>query len=109
MISLRRRWYARPGRQHRLRRPVVSVGNLSFGGRGKTPLSAHIARLLMDAGERPAILTRGYARRRPADGVVVVSDGEHILADVDRSGDEPFQLARDLPGTCVLVCEQRSL
>jgi tetraacyldisaccharide 4'-kinase len=88
---------------------VISVGNLSHGGRGKTPLVAMLARLLRDAGERPAILTRGYARRRPEDGVVVVSDGGHVLADLDRSGDEPLMLARSLPGVCVLVGEQRAL
>jgi tetraacyldisaccharide 4'-kinase len=88
---------------------VISVGNLSFGGRGKTPLAAHIARMLVEAGERPAVLTRGYARRRREDGVVVVSDGTRVLADVDRAGDEPLMLARDVPGACVLVSEQRAL
>lgn len=107
--AMRRRWYAAPGRQRHLRQPVVSVGNLSHGGRGKTPLVALLARLLVDAGERPAILTRGYARRRAEDGVVVVSDGLRVLADLDRSGDEPLMLARDLPGACVLVSEQRAL
>lgn len=105
----RRRWYAAPGRQHRLRRPVISIGNLSLGGRGKTPVVALLARMLVEAGERPAILTRGYARQQPEDGVVVVSDGEHLLADVRRSGDEPLMLARDVPGACVLVCEQRAM
>jgi tetraacyldisaccharide 4'-kinase len=109
MPSLRRRWYTAPGRQHRLRRPVISIGNLSMGGRGKTPLVAHIARMLVEAGERPAILARGYGRRRTEDGVVVVSDGTHLLADVDRSGDEPLMLARDVPGARVLVCDQRAL
>ncbi|HYN08292.1 MAG TPA: tetraacyldisaccharide 4'-kinase [Vicinamibacterales bacterium] len=106
---LRRSWYAVPGRQHKLRQPVVSVGNLSMGGRGKTPLVSYIARLLLDAGERPAILSRGYGRRRVEDGVVVVSDGHHILADVDRSGDEPLMLARAVPGAGVFVCDQRVL
>jgi len=104
-----RRWYALPGRQVRLRRPVISVGNLSFGGRGKTPLTAYIAGLLVGAGERPAILSRGYGRRCREDGVVVVSDGARVLADVDRAGDEPLMLAREVPGACVLVSEQRAL
>jgi tetraacyldisaccharide 4'-kinase len=108
-LSIRRRWYAEPGRQHRLQRPVISVGNVSFGGRGKTPLVAHIARILLEAGERPAILARGYGRRCVEDGVVVVSDGTHVLADLDRSGDEPFQLARDVPGARVVVCDERSI
>jgi tetraacyldisaccharide 4'-kinase len=85
------------------------VGNLSMGGRGKTPIVAHIARLLLEAGEHPAILSRGYGRRAVEDGVVVVSDGEHLLADVDRAGDEPLMLARALRGAGVFVCDQRAL
>lgn len=80
-----------------------------MGGSGKTPTVAHLARLLQDAGERPAILTRGYARRRAAEGVTVVSDGERVLADLDGAGDEPLMLARALPGVRVLVCADRHL
>jgi tetraacyldisaccharide 4'-kinase len=80
-----------------------------MGGRGKTPLVAAIARLLLDAGERPSILSRGYGRRLVEDGVVVVSDGVHLLADLDRSGDEPLMLARATPGAVVLVCDQRAI
>ncbi len=106
----RRRWYARrPDRRRRLNRPVVSVGNVAVGGSGKTPLVAHLACLLQDAGHRPAILTRGYARARPSDGVTVVSDGDRLLADLDRAGDEPLMLARRLPGVPVLVSSDRYL
>ena len=87
----------------------VSVGNIAFGGRGKTPTVAYVARILRDAGERVAILSRGYGRRVVEDGVVVVSDGTHVLADLDRAGDEPLMLARDLPGVAVLVCDQRAV
>ena len=80
-----------------------------MGGRGKTPLVAYVARLLVAAGERPSILSRGYARADRADGVVVVSDGDHLLADVARAGDEPFMLARQLPDVAVLVSEDRAL
>jgi tetraacyldisaccharide 4'-kinase len=80
-----------------------------MGGRGKTPLVAHLARALLAAGLRPAILSRGYARRRPVDGVVVVSDGAHLCADLRRSGDEPLMLARELPGAIVLVSPDRTL
>ena len=80
-----------------------------MGGRGKTPLVAYLARKFVANGERPAILSRGYGRRRVEDGVVVVSDGEHLLADLDRSGDEPLMLARSVPGAVVLVCEQRAI
>lgn len=105
----RERYAARPELRHRLRRPVVSVGNLAVGGRGKTPLAAAIARMLRDAGERPAILSRGYGRARPDDGVVVVRDATGIRADVARAGDEPLMLARQLPGVCVLSCADRYL
>ena len=54
---------------------MVSVGNLSVGGTGKTPLVAMIAEWLLGRGEQPAILSRGYKRRDRVDGVVVVSDG----------------------------------
>lgn len=88
---------------------TISVGNIAFGGRGKTPTVAHITRLLLEMGERPAVVSRGYGRRRVEDGVVVVSDGRRLLADLDRAGDEPLMLARDLPGVPVLVCEQRAI
>jgi tetraacyldisaccharide 4'-kinase len=107
--SARRRAWERPGRQRRLQRPVLSVGNLRVGGTGKTPVVACVAQLLAGMGERPAVLSRGYARRRPQDGVVVVSDGVHVRADLDRAGDEPLMLARMVPGTPVLVCADRYL
>jgi tetraacyldisaccharide 4'-kinase len=97
------RWGARPPGA-----PVISVGNLAMGGRGKTPAVAALARLLVEAGERPAILSRGYRRRQPEEGVVIVSDGTHLTADLDRSGDEPLMLARQIPGAAVLVCDVRA-
>lgn len=106
----RRRWHARrPERRRRLDRPVVSVGALAAGGSGKTPVAAHVAALLASMGERPAVLSRGYARTRRADGVVVVSDGRGVRADLAAAGDEPLMLARALPEAAVLVCEDRHL
>jgi tetraacyldisaccharide 4'-kinase len=121
VARLRRSWYEqRPHARRRLDRPVISVGNLVVGGSGKTPVVEAMARLLRDMDERPAILTRGYARRRSVDGgrlralrfgaqVVVVSDLERVLEPVERSGDEPQMLARALPGTPVLVSPDRYL
>jgi tetraacyldisaccharide 4'-kinase len=108
-IARRRREFyaARPDLRRRLRRPVISVGNLAVGGRGKTPTVACLARILLEIGERPAILSRGYARRRSEDGVVVVRDPDGIRADLDRSGDEPLMLARQLPGASVLSSSDR--
>ena len=109
-MRVRRRWVEEhPGRRQRLARPVVSVGNLSMGGTGKTPVVAAIAQWLVDHGERPAILSRGYGRADAADGVVVVSDGTRILDGVDRSGDEPLMLARQVPGAAVCVSPDRYL
>jgi tetraacyldisaccharide 4'-kinase len=88
---------------------VISVGNLSVGGSGKTPVVAALARMLLEWGERPAILSRGYARRRGGDGVVVISDGKRLLEPVEHSGDEPQMLARALPEVPVLVCPDRYL
>ena len=109
-MRLRRSWYAaHPEARRRLQRPVISVGNLVVGGSGKTPIVAALARRLLQAGHRPAILSRGYARRVSADGVVIVSDGETLLATVERSGDEAQMLARMLPGVPVLVSADRYL
>ena len=110
VAHLRRSWYERrPHTRRELHRPVVSIGNLAVGGSGKTPVAAAVARLLIEAGERPSILSRGFARRRPAEGVVVVSDGIEVLASVDNSGDEPQMLARMLPSVPVLVSVDRYL
>jgi len=88
---------------------VISVGNLTWGGSGKTPFVVELARMLLARGERPAILTRGYGRRDKTEGVLVVSDGARILEPVTRSGDEPQLLARQLPGVPVLVSPDRYL
>jgi tetraacyldisaccharide 4'-kinase len=106
----RREWYAaRPHARRRLRHPVISIGNIAAGGRGKTPFTAALARMLMELGERPAILSRGYARTRPEDGAVVVRDAYGMRADVARAGDEPFMLARQLPGAIVISSPDRYL
>src|SRR5262245_54133027 len=106
----RRRWYARdPRRRQRLSRPVISVGGLRVGGSGKTPIVGHLARLLLEHGERPAVLTRGYARQVVRDGVTVVADGTAVRAHIHEAGDEPLMLANAVPGTIVVVCANRHL
>jgi tetraacyldisaccharide 4'-kinase len=108
ITGMRRTWYARrPERRRRLHHSVISVGNLATGGSGKTPVVAAVAGLLRNRGERPAILTRGYARRESTEGVLVVSDGERVLEPVSRSGDEPQLLARTVSGVPVLVSSDR--
>ncbi len=85
--------------------PVISVGNVTTGGTGKTPLVEYIVGRLIGAGSRPAILSRGYGRS--TKGTLTVSDGSAILAGADRAGDEPAQMARKFPGCAVVVDEDR--
>ncbi len=85
--------------------PVVSVGNLSTGGTGKTPFVELIAHKLRSGGHTPAIVSRGYGRA--SRGYVLVSDGKRIVADVKQAGDEPFLLAEKLKETPVAVAERR--
>ncbi len=88
----------------RLPVPVVSVGNISAGGTGKTSVVKLLARELGKV-LRTAILLRGY--RRESRGVLVVSDGEELRADVRSAGDEAYLLARSLRGVPVVVSEDR--
>lgn len=100
---LRQRWYG--PRAHRLPRPVVSVGNLHWGGSGKTPLAAAIAAHLRDRGCAVCILSRGY--KGQGEGVRVVSTGEGPLLGPLVAGDEPVLLAGALPGVSVVVGPER--
>jgi 3-deoxy-D-manno-octulosonic-acid transferase len=73
-------------RQRKLAVPVISVGNLTMGGTGKTPCVLRLAELLRDAGRRPGILTRGYGRGSPEKSLAL-APGSKVAAD--RTGDEP--------------------
>jgi tetraacyldisaccharide 4'-kinase len=95
-------------RRERLGCRVLSVGNPGVGGSGKTPTTAFLARELRRRGHRVAIASRGY-RRRAREAVVVVSDGQRVLATVEEAGDEPVLLAAHAPGVPVLVAERRAL
>lgn len=101
---LRRAFWAR--RAQRLSRPVVSIGNLHWGGGGKTPVVAAVAAWLRDRGLRPAILSRGYGGR--GRGVRIVSTGDGPLLGPLVAGDEPVLLAGDLPGVAVIVAPDRA-
>jgi len=90
----------------RLGGPVVSVGNLGVGGSGKTPVVARVAEILRDAGERVAVLSRGYGGSFRGEALVV-SDGATVLAGAGEAGDEPVMLARALPGVVVAVGPRR--
>ncbi len=104
--TLRERWYR--GRAARLPRPVVSLGNLHWGGTGKTPLVAAVAAYLCDRGLRVAVLSRGYGSR--GSGLRLVSGWEGgPRLDAAIAGDEPVLLARELPGVAVVVHPRRAV
>lgn len=89
-----------------LDRPVVSVGNLALGGTGKTPFVAELARLLSAEGWLTCILSRGYGRAG-SDAPRIVSDMHRVREGATTAGDEPFLLARQLPGVSVVVGADR--
>ncbi|MDA3797627.1 MAG: tetraacyldisaccharide 4'-kinase [Kiritimatiellae bacterium] len=101
---------------------VISIGNLTVGGTGKTPVVELIAKTLASKNRKIAILSRGYKKKEPAfsEKIInkltfqekktpprVVSDGKEIFLDYTQSGDEPFMLANNLKGVAVLVDKDR--
>lgn len=84
---------------------VISVGNITVGGTGKTPLVCSIARMLQKEGHSVGILSRGYTRRDRS--IRIVSDGKSIKANYKDTGDEPVFLAQKLPGVSVTVGKDR--
>jgi tetraacyldisaccharide 4'-kinase len=85
--------------------PVISIGNLTTGGTGKTPLVEWVARAVAGEGRRACVLTRGYGRADEGRRVVA-SDGARVLAEVSECGDEPRLLAERLLGTASVVCDR---
>ena len=92
-------------RPKRLPCPVISVGNITVGGTGKTPLVMALAKGLMDREIPVAILSRGYKRKKASGSLV--SDGQMALLSPEESGDEPFLMAKSLKGIPVLVGKDR--
>ena len=82
--------------------PIISIGNLTIGGNGKTPLTIELAKNY----ENCAIILRGYKRK--SKGLVVVSTDGKILCDISQSGDEAMLYAKSLPNATVIVCENRN-
>lgn len=95
-------WFA----QRRLPVPVVSVGNLTLGGTGKTPVVIQLVEWLLAQGARVAILSRGY-RRTSTDPYLLVSNGEQLLVGPNEAGDEPFLMAQRCPRAIVAVGADR--
>jgi tetraacyldisaccharide 4'-kinase len=85
--------------------PVVSVGNITTGGTGKTPLVDWIVKFYQTSGIKTAIISRGYGRK--TKGVQLVSDGRNVLLGSRDAGDETVMLASRNPGSIVIVAEQR--
>ena len=85
--------------------PVVSVGNLTVGGTGKTPLVAFIAKVLAENGHQVCVLTRGYKRVNPNERVLV-SDGKTVFADAKKAGDEAVELANKLLGAVAVIADK---
>ena len=84
---------------------VISIGNLSVGGTGKTPFVIYLAKLLKSEGLSIAVLSRGY--RRKSSGTVVVSDGKTVQSNLQQGGDEPYMMAKKLMGIPIVVEENR--
>lgn len=85
--------------------PVISVGNVTVGGSGKTPLAEVVVLALAEMGARPALISRGYGRR--TRGVRIVADGGGLRLGARDGGDEPVLLAERLPGVPIVVGESR--
>ena len=88
---------------------VISVGNMTTGGVGKTPVVTEIAKYLSSHGRRVAIVSRGYGGRLNNKHVNMISDGISIYFDAADAGDEPFWLAENNPGCYVLTCKSKYL
>ena len=91
----------------RLDATVISVGNLTMGGTGKTPIVGYIARYLKSEDYSVAILTRGYARRSSGIRVLNVTHQQQTAASFCEFGDEPMMLARSLPDVPIIVNKDR--
>jgi tetraacyldisaccharide 4'-kinase len=92
-------------RQHTLGKPVISVGNITWGGTGKTPAVIALARFFAEHDRKAVVLTRGYRRKQRA--MLVVSNGSGMMAEPEQAGDEPFLIARECPEAVVIAGADR--
>mgnify|MGYP002765193128 FL=1 len=86
---------------------VISVGNITTGGVGKTPVVSEIAKYFVAQGEKVAIVSRGYGGKLSNKNVNVISDGEKVFYNAQLAGDEPFWLATNSKGAIVITTKNR--
>lgn len=106
VMSLRNCYYDLGYGIHKVSCEVISVGNLTIGGTGKTPYVIHLIKQLQAKGKKVAILSRGYKGHKPSTKYCV-SDGKNIFMTVEEAGDEPFLMAKALPGVPIYVDSDR--
>lgn len=90
---------------HKIETPVISVGNISAGGSGKTILVQSLLEYFLNQNRKPAVLSRGYGRS--TSGLFLVADENALIGDPKSSGDEPFLIAKNHPGIPIVVSENR--
>ena len=88
-------------KKNKLDKPVISIGNITWGGSGKTPMTLEVAKYILSLGKTPVILSRGYARKNKEIKNVIVRDKNDILSDIAVSGDEPYMMAKQV--NCPIV------
>lgn len=88
---------------------VISVGNMTTGGVGKTPVVSEIAKYLVNLGQRVAIVSRGYGGKLDNHKINMISDGTSVYFDAVQAGDEPYWLAENTQGAYVFTCRNRYL
>lgn len=86
---------------------VISVGNVTTGGVGKTPVVSEIAKFLINKGEKVGIISRGYGGKLSNKNINIISDGERIYYNANLAGDEPYWLAQNTKGAIVITCKNR--
>jgi tetraacyldisaccharide 4'-kinase len=107
IVRIRNRMYSNAVLQiHQLPGPVISIGNLTMGGTGKTPLVIYTAQMLAQLGYKPAVLTRGYGRPHP-EWSHIVSPTRPCTANAALLGDEPALILRHVPSILMGVSKDR--
>ncbi len=106
LVFLRNRFYDKGYlKTKELACKVISVGNITVGGSGKTPMTLFLAKYFLDKGLKPVILSRGY--KGNIKGVGVVTDGKKIFLGPEESGDEPYLMATKIKGVPIIVSKDR--